>query len=367
MNKKFEWLKTNKEEEFKKKVFHHNNTGVLVVALFLSCQQLLYGLFIREPSSLLGKIHLFTSIVSLCFAIAFIKLKKSDYEKIKKYGHGLIISGVLFGFFIAVARGVYANSHENISIPIIYIALIYGMAFIFYFSPAQSFFIYSFVSTLFITLNLIYNPDVIFTTFIPDIISNNILAFMASVINYKRYDKEYLQSKIIKNKNIELIKQSETDMLTKAANRRLMDRKISEYHEIANKAGLPYSILLIDIDHFKLVNDTYGHHAGDDVLIEFVNLISSHIRKNDLLGRWGGEEFIILCKDTDLKDAKHLGEKLRKIIATHNFPYMKTLTCSIGAASNCNSALSPSDIIRLADEALYKAKELGRNKVLAAK
>ena len=68
-----------------------------------------------------------------------------------------------------------------------------------------------------------------------------------------------------------------------------------------------------------------------------------------------------------IRDSSSFLGKLRKIIATHNFPYMKTLTCSIGAASNCNSALSPSDIIRLADEALYKAKELGRNKVLAAK
>ena len=123
-----------------------------------------------------------------------------------------------------------------------------------------------------------------------------------------------------------------------------------------------FSALFIDIDHFKNVNDKYGHQVGDDILREFVLVISTHIRSNDCLVRWGGEEFIVFFPETNSLQAKNRAETLRNIIATHEWCHKKSLTCSIGVAQMGDERIT--EMIARADEALYKAKGSGRNKVV---
>ncbi|RYG54345.1 MAG: GGDEF domain-containing protein [Chitinophagaceae bacterium] len=125
------------------------------------------------------------------------------------------------------------------------------------------------------------------------------------------------------------------------------------------------SIIFMDIDHFKNINDSYGHNFGDKILIDFAQQITDNTREMDLLARWGGEEFILACPNTNLAHAVQLAEKLRHAIADHNWPNGITITASFGVAEMNNEA--PTEFIGRADAALYEAKAAGRNCVVIAK
>ena len=205
-------------------------------------------------------------------------------------------------------------------------------------------------------------PEIKNTTILPDIFTNNLLAFLASVISYNRFESDYQYKKKLSMKNKKLMKISLTDMLTGVSNRRFIDEEIMKAHERAIDTNTCYSLIIADLDHFKNVNDTYGHHVGDQVLIEFTTLIQSELNRNSLIGRWGGEEFMILCNDTSSIEAEKIAENLRKAVEENNFPMIKNLTCSFGVASYKKNTIYH-DIVRFADQALYEAKDMGRNTI----
>ncbi|MGL4315627.1 MAG: GGDEF domain-containing protein, partial [Pseudomonas sp.] len=124
----------------------------------------------------------------------------------------------------------------------------------------------------------------------------------------------------------------------------------------------PLSLLFFDLDHFKQINDLYGHEAGDKVLYNLARLADKHLRESDSLGRWGGEEFLILMPHTDLQQAQQLAEKLRALIVSSPLLEQQVVSASFGVAQ-----LAPGealrDLVRSADSALYQAKSLGRNRV----
>ncbi len=156
------------------------------------------------------------------------------------------------------------------------------------------------------------------------------------------------------------------DALTHIYNRRrfleLLDRGIENAHRLNHDL----SLVFFDIDHFKNINDTYGHNIGDEVLKGLTALTSQTIRSSDVFARWGGEEFLILIESTTLENAAKMAEKLRKVIMEHEFPDVKKVTCSFGVASYHHDESGESFIGR-ADSALYRAKESGRNRVIGMK
>ncbi len=122
--------------------------------------------------------------------------------------------------------------------------------------------------------------------------------------------------------------------------------------------------MIIDIDYFKSVNDKYGHNIGDFVIVEISKLLQNNIRQTDTIGRWGGEEFIIILPNTNNIQAKNLAEKLRIIVANNYFVEVGTKTISVGVSTSLENDTKDS-IIERADSALYKAKNTGRNKVVS--
>lgn len=135
--------------------------------------------------------------------------------------------------------------------------------------------------------------------------------------------------------------------------------------EIANAKhnNKSLSLIIFDVDHFKLVNDTYGHQAGDIILIDLVNLIADNIKKGDIFARWGGEEFVILAPQTEIIGATNLAENLRKIVQSHPFSYVdKEITLSFGIAQLCETD-DKKTLFEKADSALYEAKKNGRNRI----
>ncbi|MCW8896265.1 GGDEF domain-containing protein [Sulfurimonas sp.] len=158
---------------------------------------------------------------------------------------------------------------------------------------------------------------------------------------------------------------SVTDPLTKLYNRLYMENIFEAELQRAKRYQQTFSIIFMDIDHFKLVNDDFGHDVGDIVLVEVANIIKSNIRSTDIMARWGGEEFIILCPETDLQSAKILSEKLRKTVESHAIKPVGHKTCSFGVSQYSTQDDSIKRTIKRADDALYEAKESGRNKVVA--
>lgn len=156
-----------------------------------------------------------------------------------------------------------------------------------------------------------------------------------------------------------------TDTLTGLFNRRKLDEVLSQECERASRTGAPLAVILADIDNFKSVNDLYGHQTGDQLLVAFATLLQQGVRKVDTVARWGGEEFMILCPDTDLAGACTVAESIRSAVARHGFATVGRKTCSFGV-SEYRPGDSPQAIIKRADGALYAAKHGGRNQVCAA-
>jgi len=157
---------------------------------------------------------------------------------------------------------------------------------------------------------------------------------------------------------------SVTDRLTQLYNRVKLDDLFTMQLASAGRYKTNFSVIIIDIDHFKSINDTWGHQAGDDVLKEFATIIKNNIRETDFAGRWGGEEFLILASETDLKGAIKLSEKLRNVISLFKFSFAGDKTASFGVSSY-HAGDDEKTMIKRADDALYRAKENGRNRVEA--
>ena len=164
----------------------------------------------------------------------------------------------------------------------------------------------------------------------------------------------------LKEKNKELKHIARTDKLTELYNRVKLDDALIKELSRANRYNHPLGIILIDIDNFKQVNDTYGHLVGDMVLIDLAKILKEYTRDIDIAGRWGGEEFMIICPETNIKGVNKLAHLLKEKIETYNFPEVRNITASFGI-SQFRIKDSPDDLILKADEALYKAKNAGRN------
>ena len=168
--------------------------------------------------------------------------------------------------------------------------------------------------------------------------------------------------------NEQLRHMSQTDALTGLDNRRHLNERIDEMFAHAKRLDEPFSIVMCDLDKFKSVNDTYGHQAGDEVLKQLASLLREEAREIDRVGRYGGEEFMLLLPGAEQDDAVSFAERVRKRIEGHTFTFpggTLTRTSSFGVAGWPHSKIREcDDLVRTADDALYVAKETGRNKVV---
>jgi diguanylate cyclase (GGDEF)-like protein len=156
--------------------------------------------------------------------------------------------------------------------------------------------------------------------------------------------------------------QASTDALTGLFNRKRFDELLAIELQRAARYQMPLSLIIFDIDHFKKINDTLGHQAGDTVLEKLAGLISESIREVDILARWGGEEFMLLTPNCDMDSACLLAERLRLMIERFDFKNVGSVTCSFGIAE-FRPDENAADLLKRADQTLYRAKELGRNRI----
>ncbi|MGP0095025.1 MAG: PleD family two-component system response regulator [Xanthobacteraceae bacterium] len=192
---------------------------------------------------------------------------------------------------------------------------------------------------------------------------NELLARVRTLVRKKRYTERLRD-------NVQLsIEMAITDALTGLYNRRYMESHLATLVEQAAARGKPLTVLILDIDYFKAINDSYGHDAGDDVLREFALRIRKSIRGIDLACRYGGEEFVAVMPETDMAVATMVAERLRRRIASEPFSIQQgkgsvTVTISVGLAALGSPNETAAEILKRADQALYRAKRDGRNRVV---
>jgi two-component system cell cycle response regulator len=175
-----------------------------------------------------------------------------------------------------------------------------------------------------------------------------------------------IEATIADNRRLEQLAQ--TDPLTRTLNRRALDERLGAEMERVRRYNTALSLLLIDVDHFKNINDTHGHLAGDDVLVELAAMLQRVVRAVDMVSRYGGEEFVIVLPETGSSGAEAFAERLRELIEAHSFTPTRggpiRITTSIGVSSFPGFGVeSVEDVLAAADQALYRAKADGRNRV----
>ncbi len=187
---------------------------------------------------------------------------------------------------------------------------------------------------------------------------------LARLNNRIRESNEQLQNahEELKVKNRMLEQLSVTDRLTRLKNRLFIEKLFESQIEHAESGGPGFAVLLLDIDHFKEVNDRFGHDAGDQLLTDFAVVLRGGCRQQDSIARWGGEEFMVICPDTSIGDAEQLAQRLAENVRSHSFPVGGERTVSIGVAAWRPGDRQKSISLR-ADDALYRAKQQGRDRV----
>ena len=172
------------------------------------------------------------------------------------------------------------------------------------------------------------------------------------------------QKELIEDNN-ELTRMALTDSLTGLSNRTQMNQILHKEYSRFERHNQRFGIIMLDIDHFKEINDKYGHDAGDNVLKRLAKTFESAIRTSDFIARWGGEEFLICCTTIDEEDLLPIAETIRQLVANTKFDHNNHITASLGCAAIVKGE-SISDLIKRADVALYEAKNNGRNQSIVS-
>jgi diguanylate cyclase (GGDEF)-like protein len=209
--------------------------------------------------------------------------------------------------------------------------------------------------------------------FIPEVITGVGSSGLLALLRYEVYlliisgfmyalaksKDDYFEARL-ETKRMEVV--AHTDALTGLPNRMLLDRELRRSLDVADRHGRPLSLIAFDLDRFKNINDRYGHAAGDEILQEVAALTIPLLRGSDLLGRWGGEEFLIIAPETGAEQARTLAERIRATFEQHRFPHGISVTASFGVAASADDGSE--ELYKRADALLYTAKRGGRNRVV---
>jgi len=189
-------------------------------------------------------------------------------------------------------------------------------------------------------------------------------AFLVSVNSAKTHKIVlFIEITTLASEKNQLQKKAFNDELTGVYNRAFFNEALYKKVEDYQNNNIPFSCIMFDIDHFKTINDTYGHQVGDEILKELSDLIKQHIRATDIFARWGGEEFIIILPGTIAKNALKIAEAMRKKVKAYQFLHNLNITCSFGVVQFSKDD-SIGSVVSRVDQALYDAKNSGRDKVI---
>jgi len=337
-------------ETLKKFKFRLLNACLLVAVFFAFLVGLLFDLGIHDTGYFHSRVNYLYSVSAI---VLFFWLRQSD-DNFKRVSEALIIISLL----VFTSALIFVTG-DQFRIIWFYIAVFLAYTII----GNRAGVITTLVSISIIVLSyLIFDLGISRTTLQGALLGLVISSVLASVHVRKIAEFET----ILLNKNRELEVLATVDGLTGVMNKRMFNEMTNKYIEAAHRTGHPLSMLYLDLDYFKKVNDQHGHQVGDIMLIKFTDVVGKCLRKSDLLGRIGGEEFAVVLFETSLKDAIEVAEKIRSKVHESTYQYdgkLVEVSTSIGVSQMEFKTDTIKDIQQRADKALYKAKELGRNRV----
>lgn len=358
---KGEKLSPTLELKFKNVLLAENSRRLFVLVI---CVALIESLLFISVAIGLIESNAQAFILQLVIVIICIFLLITLYflKKYKKYVILSVISVFAYMFCLVMACVFSALGHTegHVTYAAFFVGLlIVSIIFIKKLSTSILFYFMALISlSIYATLTFPVNVQLI--TEIINAAMFVILLCIGTVLNYNRNKKMFLQEERIKDANTKLKLLSITDELTGLYNRRRVYEELEREIDSAQRYQKPLSIILLDIDNFKSINDDCGHNVGDAVLKEFAHILKQKLRTTDIIGRWGGEEFIIVCTNTCTSTAFILADRLCKVIENYKFVTTYNVTFSAGV-SQFKLGEKPLDMIGRADEALYSAKTDGRN------
>ncbi|OQB25545.1 MAG: Phytochrome-like protein cph2 [Firmicutes bacterium ADurb.Bin182] len=355
-------------------------TAVIALELFAVLLFLIkkYGIYWEDRDPLYVLVYVFLAVVmAVFFAVSFLLPKKRPaYKSIRLYT--CLLSGAILFWCAAVAL-IDQLSAGQVTL---YVSAIFMVGIFPLLSPAALFAVYAPVHALFLLLlpQFRQNPAIAFANAVNTSVCI-VFAFIISCMLYRNKWNDILNKNLVQNRNRELREinerllrtnqnleqMSSTDSLTGLLNRRMLNERLSAEWQICKSFSVPISVLMLDIDCFKRINDIYGHQTGDICLLRISNVINSVVQHPSyIVARWGGEEFILALPRAEKEKAYYLAEQIRKEVESlddfcENFN--DKITVSIGICSAVPSdSLTVRDMIEAADKALYKAKSKNGNR-----
>ena len=307
----------------------------------------------------------FSALAIICISpFIFIRYVNNDFDVAIADTVATIIMTLFFIFVYKTRRVKIASFSIAIFSMLIVLVDIYlsGQTVIYWFYPTLIATYYLTPYKIALIISLVATSILMLIVYpLIDVVEFTVVIFTTSLMNMF----SYLIFRSVFKVQRQLQQFATTDTLTSCGNRRALDTQLSELINRYNRAPFPLCLIIFDLDHFKNVNDKYGHVVGDQVLKEISALVINNTRSFEKTYRYGGEEFIILPLEVKTKEAILIANKLRNLVADYNFPSDIKLTVSLGVAEYKEGELAE-DWIARADTALYEAKESGRNKVIAA-
>ena len=339
------------KEDFLKFKFKVINSIALIIIIF----SLIFAVFSDLGINPLGTIH--TNVNYLYAFFAFLGLL---YLRVDKSNHATVVHVLLISSLLTFTSALIFVVQDEFRI--IWFYLLVYIAYIL--AGSTSGIIYTIASVL-----IIFTGNYFFDLHLSELaINSSVLGLIIGsllALVYTNKITEYHNILYSRNRELEIL--SSTDGLTGIMNKRIFDETLDALLNTTQKSQKKFSLLLLDLDHFKKINDKYGHSIGDEVLISFTYIVKLMLRKGDQFARIGGEEFAVILHDTHQRDAIRVAQKIcqevvrKEIYVTGD--KVINVTLSIGVSENEISDSSVKEIFQRADRALYKAKDEGRNKV----
>lgn len=315
-------------------------------------------------------LHLLTSFVSIIGLVIIKILTKNNVNEIKKlYKLCIPVLTILLLSLAAIINGLDQLNLGNISSVFIADLIIFSAVIMFRFPLNLIVYLIPFLTYLYGLIQFQHNIELLISNSINGLIFFVAVILISTTIYNYRYE-EIAKSILLEETNLKLNYMSNHDPLTGLLNRRSFATQVTEKMKCFTKAKDSAALILIDIDHYKHINDKFGHPIGDIVLKEVSTVLTGYIKTTDLATRWGGEEFLIFLSQTSIDDAYSLAENIRlaiqnKIILVDEFKIQVTASFGVSVLKD-NLPNSFNTSYKSADAALYKAKNQGRNQVVIA-
>lgn len=384
----------NKYGDIKNTAFE--NQEMLLSAISLSLGEVTYDGDLDQLESLLKGVLESPSIAGIAYSdntnILSIELGDiPDYHLLPNIKHDInqvskFQVGALFGLFGSIAHNekkigdVIISSGRSVILNELQSSLIL-ITLIMFSHAILSWFIFKWVARVYLDRRLsditkgLNDFDIVTGNFVPLKVDedendeiwliqrtfNHVAEKLQATLSELRHQNEILEEKV-RERTAELEKISVTDRLTNLYNRHKLDEALDLEFDRSIRYGSEFGLIILDIDNFKSVNDTYGHACGDKVLVQIARILENSTREIDVVGRWGGEEFLIIVPQNTIDGILSLANKIRIAVAEYSFSEVGHKTISLGAAVY-KKGDSISDLISRADSALYASKEAGRNQV----